>query len=74
MSHAISMHLPGDPRQTAVSNLSKFILCLVALRFEHSNLVVHAKQHKYSAIAALMYETMNSLDIYVLFLVHILLL
>jgi len=28
MSHVISMHRPGDPRQTAVSDLSKVILCL----------------------------------------------
>jgi hypothetical protein len=52
MSHVISMHRPDDPRQTAVSDLSKVILCLVPRRFEHSTLVVHAKQYHYSAIAA----------------------
>jgi len=52
MSHVISMHRPDDPKQTAVSALSKVILCLVAWRFEHSTLVVHAKQYHYSAIAA----------------------
>jgi hypothetical protein len=52
MSHVISMHRPGDPRQTAVSNLSKVIVFLVASRFQHSTLVVCAKQHNHSAIAA----------------------
>jgi hypothetical protein len=32
MSHLISMHLLGDPRQTAVSDLHKIILCPVAPR------------------------------------------
>jgi hypothetical protein len=52
MSHVISMHRPGDPRQTVVSNVSKVILCLLAPRFEHSTLLVRAKQHNRSAIAA----------------------
>jgi hypothetical protein len=52
MSHVISMHRPDDPRETAVSDSSKVILCLVVRRFEHSTLVVHAKQHYCSAIAA----------------------
>jgi hypothetical protein len=43
MSHVISMHRPDDLRQTAVSGLSKVILCLVAPKFEHSTLIVHAK-------------------------------
>jgi hypothetical protein len=46
MSHIISIHRP------AVRDLSKVILCLVAPKFEHSTLVVHAKQHNHSAIAA----------------------
>ncbi len=52
MSHVISMHRPGDPRQTAVSDLSKGIPCLVAPTFEHSTLIVRAKQHNHSEIAA----------------------
>ncbi len=43
MSHVISMHRSGDPRQTVISDLFKVILCLVAPRFEDSTLVVHAK-------------------------------
>ncbi len=53
MSHVISMHRPDDPRQTPGSDLSKIILCLLALRFEESTFVVRAKQHNHSAIAAL---------------------
>jgi hypothetical protein len=53
MSHVISMHRPGDPRQTTVSDLSKVTLCLVVPRFKHNTLVVHARQHNHSAIAAL---------------------
>jgi len=53
MPHVISMHRPGDPRQTAVSDLSKVILCLVAPRFEHNALIVRAKLHNHSAIAVL---------------------
>jgi hypothetical protein len=34
MSHVISMRRPGDPRQAAVSDLSKVILYLVAPRFD----------------------------------------
>jgi hypothetical protein len=45
MSDVISIHHPGDPRQTAVSDLSKVILCLLAQRFEYSTLVVCGKQH-----------------------------
>jgi hypothetical protein len=47
------MHRPGDPRQTVVSGLSKVILCLLVPRFEHSTLVVRAKQHNHSAIVSL---------------------
>ncbi len=52
MSHVISMHRLDDPRQTAVSDLSKVILRLVAPRFDHSTLIVCGKQHHHSAIAA----------------------
>jgi len=52
MSHIISMHRPDDPRQTAASDLSNVILCLVVPKFEQSTLVVRAKQHNHSAIAA----------------------
>jgi hypothetical protein len=55
MSHVISIYRPGDPRQTAVGDLSEVILCLVAPRFEHSTLVVRAKQHHHSPIAASFY-------------------
>jgi hypothetical protein len=48
MSHVISMHRPGDPRQTAVRDLSKVILCLVAPSFEHRSSLVLGKQHHYS--------------------------
>jgi hypothetical protein len=51
ISHVISMHCLSDPKQTVISDLSKVILYLVAPRFEHSTLVVRAKQHKHSAIA-----------------------
>jgi hypothetical protein len=51
MSHVISMHRPSDPRETAVSDLSKVILFLVGPRLEHSTLVVRVKQHKHTAIA-----------------------
>jgi hypothetical protein len=40
MSHVIRMHRPSDPRQTAVSDSPKVILCLMAPTFEHSTLVV----------------------------------
>jgi hypothetical protein len=53
MSHVIHMHRPDDPRQAAVSDLSEVILCLVASRFEDNILVVRAKQHNHSAIAAI---------------------
>jgi len=46
------MHLPGDPRQTAVSDLPKVILCLLAPSFEHSTLVLRVKKQNHSAIAA----------------------
>jgi hypothetical protein len=51
MSHVISMPRRGHSRRTAVSDLSKGIPCLVAPRFEHSNLIVRAKQHNRSAVA-----------------------
>jgi hypothetical protein len=44
----------GDPRQTAVSDLSRVILCLVVLRFEHSTLWVYVEQLNHSAISAQM--------------------
>jgi hypothetical protein len=44
MSHVISMHRLDDQRQTAVSDLSEVIVCLVAPRFEHTTFVVRAKQ------------------------------
>jgi hypothetical protein len=47
------MHRPVDSRQTAFSDLSKVIPCLVAAKFEHSTLEVRAKQHKLPAIAAI---------------------
>ncbi len=52
MSHIISMHRPGDPRYTAVTDLFKVIACLVAPRFEDSTVVVTARQHNQLAIAA----------------------
>ncbi len=52
MSRVISMHRPDDPRQTAVSDLSKVILCLLAPSFERSTLVVRAKQNTHSATVA----------------------
>jgi hypothetical protein len=52
MSHVISMHRPGDPRETAVSGLSRVILCLVAPRLEQRTLLVRAQEHNQSAIAA----------------------
>jgi hypothetical protein len=52
MSYVISMNGTVDPRQTVVSNLSEIIRCLVGPRFEYSTLVVRAKQHNHSAIAA----------------------
>jgi hypothetical protein len=53
------MHRLGDPRQTAVRDLPKVILCLVAARFEQSTLVVRAKQTNHSAIA-----TLRLIDVY----------
>ncbi len=41
----------GDPRQTAINELSKVILSLMVPRFEYSTLVVRAKQHNRSPIA-----------------------
>jgi hypothetical protein len=52
MSHVISMHRPGDPRQTAFSDLSKAALCLRVPGMEHCTLVVHARQRNHSAIEA----------------------
>ncbi len=52
MSHVITTHRPGDPRQTGTYDLSKVILCLVALRFEHNTLVVGGKQRNALAIVA----------------------
>ncbi len=46
------MHRSEDPRQTAISDLSKVILCLMAPMFEHRTLVVRAKRHNHSVIAA----------------------
>jgi hypothetical protein len=66
MSHVISMHRSCNPRQTAVSDLSKVILCLVAPSFEHSIVLVRAKQYNHSAIAAKRKsKNKNSFDILV---------
>jgi hypothetical protein len=46
------MHRLVDPRQTADTDLSKVIPCLVVPRFENGTLVVRAKQYYQSAIAA----------------------
>ncbi len=54
LSHVISNHRPGDPRQTAVSDLPKVVLCLRASRSEHSTWLVRAKQHNHSATAVRM--------------------
>jgi hypothetical protein len=56
MLHVVSMHRPVDPGQTAVTELSKVIPCLVAPKFEHSTLAVRAKQHNQSAIAPIKFE------------------
>jgi hypothetical protein len=53
MSHVISMHRVGDPRQTAVKDLSRFIPCLAAPRFEHSSLVVRSEKLTHSAIGTM---------------------
>ena len=42
----------GDPREIAVSDLSRVILCLIASRFEHRTLWVYIEQLNHSAIAA----------------------
>ncbi len=48
MLHVISMHRLGDPRKTAISDLSKVVLCLVAPKFDHNTLVVRAvSSHMY---------------------------
>jgi hypothetical protein len=67
MSHVISMHRPGDARQTAVSDWPKIILCLVAPRFEYSSLVAYAKQYNPSALVASSNETSHS----IFFLIHL---
>jgi hypothetical protein len=55
MSHVISMHRPGDPRQTAVSDFSKVILpCLMVPRFEDVTLVGLANQHNHSAVGVML--------------------
>jgi hypothetical protein len=54
MSHVISMQRPDNLRQTAVSDLSKVILCLV----------VRAKQHNHSAIAAIR-NLISNIDPYI---------
>jgi hypothetical protein len=48
MLHIISMYRPDDPTQTVVSDFSKVIPCLMA----PGTLVVRARQHNHSAIAA----------------------
>jgi hypothetical protein len=50
------MHRLSDPRQTAISDLSKVIICLVAPSFENNTLAVRAKQHNHSFIAATGYK------------------
>jgi hypothetical protein len=47
------MYHPDDPRQTAFRDLSNVILYLLTPRFEHSTLVVRAKQLNHSARAAM---------------------
>ncbi len=42
----------GDPRQTAVGDLSKVIPWLVVPRFEHGTLWTRVKQRNHSAMAA----------------------
>ncbi len=44
MSHVLSMHRPGDSRQTAVSDFSKFILCLLAKRDRFKELFTNHTQ------------------------------
>ncbi len=56
MSHVISMHRPDDPRQTAVSDLSKLIPCLMVPRFEPFNLVVRAEKHDHGSDGKLMIQ------------------
>jgi hypothetical protein len=56
------MDLPGDPRQTAISDSPKVILCLVTERFEQSYLVGRAKQHNHRVIAALQRKNYDSID------------
>jgi hypothetical protein len=63
MSHVINMHRLGDSRQTAINDLSKVTPCLVTPRFKHSALVVRAKQHNYSAVAAVFMDPWFSIQI-----------
>ncbi len=63
MSHVISVHRPGDPRQAAVSDLSKVTLCLMTPRFAHSTLVVRAKQHSPSAVVTIVFVPRNFVNI-----------
>jgi hypothetical protein len=42
----------GDPRETAVNDLSKVMLYLVVPRFEHGTLWTHAEQRNHSAMVA----------------------
>jgi hypothetical protein len=60
MSYVISMHRLGDLRQTAITDLSKAIPCLVAPSFERSTLVVPAKLHNHLAIAAVSFDKSRS--------------
>jgi len=53
MSHVMNMDRPDHPRQTAVSDWSKVIPCLLAPSFEHNTLVVRAKQPNQSTIVVL---------------------
>ena len=44
----------GGPRQTAVSDWARAILCLVVLRFERSTLWVYVEQLNHPAISAIL--------------------
>jgi hypothetical protein len=48
--HTLTNH---KARQAGLSNFSKVILYLVAPRFEHSTLILRAKQHNHTTIGAL---------------------
>ncbi|CAF1224030.1 unnamed protein product [Didymodactylos carnosus] len=47
-----TVYRTDDPRQAAVNDLPRVILCLVAPRLEHSTLGVRAEQLNHSVTAA----------------------